>query len=168
MGSPTYPNPLCFRVGIANSGHTGSPPRDRHPNPNPIPLPSYNNTHARHTIVHPRTPCGGTIGCVGTIGTIGRIDPRPPWGPKNLYLRPPGPPWGPRPCPGRSIHILSWCLDPQILKIHDLPHQKPIFSYFSNIFGTRRRRRRPPWISHPPSSPSHTGKKHGVRPRILT
>ena len=60
----------------------------------------------------------------------GRIGPRPPWGPKNLYLRPPGAPWGPRPCPGRSIHIFSWCLDPQILKIHDPPHQKPIFSYF--------------------------------------
>ena len=101
----------------------------------------------------------------------GRIGPRPPWEPKNLYLRPPGAPWGPRPCPGRSIHIFSWCLDPQILKIHDLPHQKPIFSYFSNIFGTRRRRRRRRQThpgSHPPSSPSHTGKKHGVRPRILT
>ena len=44
---------------VVISGHTGSPPRDRHPNPNPIPLPSHNNTHARHTIVHPRTPCGG-------------------------------------------------------------------------------------------------------------
>ena len=40
---------------------------------------------------------------------------------------------------------------------------------FFEYFGTRwRRRRPPPWVSHPPSSPSHPGKKHGVRPRILT
>ena len=42
----------------------------------------------------------------------------------DLYLRPFVAPWGPRPCPGRSIHILSWCLDPQILKINDLPHNQ--------------------------------------------
>ena len=48
MGSPTYRNPLCFRVGIAISGHTGRPPGIAIP----IPIPSHSHpiiTHTRDT-----------------------------------------------------------------------------------------------------------------------